>query len=79
MITQFFTRYTSHQYEGWLVLWSEVKTKKPEVPDSNPGSKFFVMNNSLTHYKKLEELDGRAVSALGVRSRKLSTGFNGQS
>jgi hypothetical protein len=27
----------------------------------------------------LEELDGRAVSALGVRSRKLSTGLNGQS
>jgi exonuclease III len=26
-----------------------------------------------------EELDGRAVSALGVRSRKLSTGLNGQS
>jgi hypothetical protein len=26
-----------------------------------------------------EELDDRAVSALGVRSRKLSTGFNGQS
>jgi hypothetical protein len=25
------------------------------------------------------ELDGRAVSALGVRSRKLSTGVNGQS
>jgi hypothetical protein len=25
-----------------------------------------------------EELDGRAVSALGVRSRKLSTGLNGQ-
>jgi hypothetical protein len=28
---------------------------------------------------KVEELDGRAVSALGVRSRKLSTGLNGQS
>jgi hypothetical protein len=28
------------------------------------------------HHK---ELDGRAVSALGVRSRKLSTGLNGQS
>jgi hypothetical protein len=27
----------------------------------------------------LEELDGRAVSTLGVRSRKLSTGLNGQS
>jgi hypothetical protein len=27
----------------------------------------------------IEELDGRAVSALGVRSRKLSTGLNGQS
>jgi hypothetical protein len=27
----------------------------------------------------LEKLDGRAVSALGVRSRKLSTGLNGQS
>jgi hypothetical protein len=27
----------------------------------------------------LEELDGLAVSALGVRSRKLSTGINGQS
>jgi hypothetical protein len=27
----------------------------------------------------LEELGGRAVSALGVRSRKLSTGLNGQS
>jgi hypothetical protein len=26
-----------------------------------------------------EELDGPAVSALGVRSRKLSTGLNGQS
>jgi hypothetical protein len=26
-----------------------------------------------------EELDGRPVSALGVRSRKLSTGLNGQS
>jgi hypothetical protein len=26
-----------------------------------------------------EELGGRAVSALGVRSRKLSTGLNGQS
>jgi hypothetical protein len=26
-----------------------------------------------------EELDGRVVSALGVRSRKLSTGLNGQS
>jgi hypothetical protein len=26
-----------------------------------------------------EELDGRAVSALGVRSRKLSIGLNGQS
>jgi hypothetical protein len=26
-----------------------------------------------------EELDGRAVSALGVRSRKLSTGLNYQS
>jgi hypothetical protein len=26
-----------------------------------------------------EELDGRAVSALDVRSRKLSTGINGQS
>jgi hypothetical protein len=26
-----------------------------------------------------EELDGQAVSALGVRSRKLSTGLNGQS
>jgi hypothetical protein len=26
-----------------------------------------------------EELDGRAVSALGVRSQKLSTGPNGQS
>jgi hypothetical protein len=25
------------------------------------------------------KLDGRAVSALGVRSRKLSTGLNGQS
>jgi hypothetical protein len=25
-----------------------------------------------------EELDGRAVSTLGVRSRKLSTGLNGQ-
>jgi hypothetical protein len=25
-----------------------------------------------------EELGGRAVSALGVRSRKLSTGLNGQ-
>jgi hypothetical protein len=29
--------------------------------------------------KELEELDGQAVSALGVRSRKLSTGLNGQS
>jgi hypothetical protein len=26
-----------------------------------------------------KELDGRAVSVLGVRSRKLSTGLNGQS
>jgi hypothetical protein len=26
----------------------------------------------------MEELDGRAVSALGVRSRKLSTGLNNQ-
>jgi hypothetical protein len=26
-----------------------------------------------------EELDGRVVSALGVRSRKLSNGLNGQS
>jgi hypothetical protein len=32
---------------------------------------------SSTHY--FEELDGRAVSALSVRSRKLSTGLNGQS
>jgi hypothetical protein len=30
-------------------------------------------------YIEFEELDGRAVSALGVRSRKLSTGLNGQS
>jgi hypothetical protein len=29
--------------------------------------------------RKIEELGGRAVSALGVRSRKLSTGLNGQS
>jgi hypothetical protein len=29
--------------------------------------------------KMIEELDGRAVSAVGVRSRKLSTGLNGQS
>jgi hypothetical protein len=28
---------------------------------------------------QLEELDGLAVSALGVRSRKLSTGLNSQS
>jgi hypothetical protein len=27
----------------------------------------------------LSEVDGRVVSALGVRSRKLSTGLNGQS
>jgi hypothetical protein len=39
----------------------------------------------LPKYKKCinmylpEEFDGRAVSALGVRSRKLSTGLNGQS
>jgi hypothetical protein len=30
-------------------------------------------------HKHKEELDGRAVSALGVQSRKLSTGLNGQS
>jgi hypothetical protein len=30
-------------------------------------------------FSLLEELDGRVVSALGVRSRKLSTGLNGQS
>jgi hypothetical protein len=29
--------------------------------------------------RTFEELDSRAVSALGVRSRKLSTGLNGQS
>jgi hypothetical protein len=29
--------------------------------------------------KVQEDLDGRAVSALGVRSRKLNTGLNGQS
>jgi hypothetical protein len=33
-----------------------------------------------THHSfRYEELDGRAVSALGVRSRKLRTGLNGQS
>jgi hypothetical protein len=38
-------------------------------------------NSSLVWYSGvwLEELDGRAVSALGVRSWKLSTGLNGQS
>jgi hypothetical protein len=40
-----------------------------------------VMNGFITNSWVLiagEELDGRAVSALGVRSRKLSTGLNGQ-
>jgi hypothetical protein len=31
------------------------------------------------HPCEAKELDGRVVSALGVRSRKLSTGLNGQS
>jgi hypothetical protein len=32
-----------------------------------------------TFYRLAEERGGRAVSALGVRPRKLSTGLNGQS
>jgi hypothetical protein len=36
---------------------------------------FFIHNNHITICK----LDGRVVSALGVLSRKLSTGLNGQS
>jgi hypothetical protein len=47
-------------------LWMERKVRK---------SIYRVVIGSMC----LEELDGRAVSALGVRSRKLSTGRNGQS
>jgi hypothetical protein len=42
---------------------------------------FSILRVSLPYYACYmhEGLDGRAVSALGVRSRKLSTSLNGQS
>jgi hypothetical protein len=40
---------------------------------------YITTNDLMTNDYYKEELDGRMVSALGVRSRKLSTGLNGQS
>jgi hypothetical protein len=41
--------------------------------------KYYTMGHSLNHTTSSIMLGGREVSALGVRSRKLSTGLNGQS
>jgi hypothetical protein len=45
----------------------------------NSRERYVFNMDKIVEKQEQEELDGRAVSALSVRSRKLSTGLNGQS